>query len=69
MMLLFELMNERVWREAVRNTSGLNAFFEGKRASYVWPQLITASRYSEDSTFLRKLSKASNNPINYLSCL
>ena len=61
-MLLFELMNERVWREAVRDTSGLNAFFEENRPSYIWPQLITASHFIvEDSTFLRKLSKASNN--------
>lgn len=62
-MLLFELMNERVWREAVRDTAGLHNFFEENRSSYVWPELITASHFIvEDSTFISRLSKASNNP-------
>ena len=62
-MLLFELMNERVWREAVRDTAGLSEFFERNRTSYMWPQLVTVSHFMvEDSSFMRKLDRATHNP-------
>ena len=62
-MLLFELMNERVWREAVRDTTGLAEFFEHNRSNYLWPQLVTVSHFIvEDSSFLRKINSAVQNP-------
>ena len=59
-MLLFELMNERLAGGGSRY-GRLHRFFEENRSAYVWPELITASFGEEDSTFISRLSKASNN--------
>lgn len=43
--LLFNLTDEMVWTKAVKDTSGLQEFFNNNRDNYVWGERIDASVY------------------------
>ncbi|GGF51900.1 peptidyl-prolyl cis-trans isomerase [Echinicola rosea] len=40
--LLFNLMNERVWQKALKDTAGLMEYFEGHRDQYMWEERAEA---------------------------
>ena len=41
--LLFEIMNQKVWNKAVKDTLGLRKFFNSNRDSYYWEERAKAS--------------------------
>jgi peptidyl-prolyl cis-trans isomerase SurA len=40
--LLFEIMNEKVWGKAVEDTVGMKSYFENNRGKYVWGPRVDA---------------------------
>lgn len=59
--LLFDLMDEKVWTKAVEDTTGLEAFFEAHRDDYMWEERMKGVIVSADSTAdLEKLLKRSS---------
>ncbi|GAB1405284.1 MAG: peptidylprolyl isomerase [Lentimicrobiaceae bacterium] len=61
--LLFELTDQKVWSKAVKDTAGLEAFYERNKNNYMWDQRLDATIYTLDSidqglsTRLRKAIK------------
>lgn len=57
--LLFNLTDEKVWSKAVRDTTGLEQFFNENRDNYVWEERIDATLFQvkniDDVNFLRDL--------------
>src|SRR5690606_35899337 len=47
--LLYEIMNDKVWNKAIRDTSGLKAFFEENRNQFIWEDRIDAEVYECDT--------------------
>ena len=43
--LLFDLMNKKVWTKAVEDTIAMQAFFTANRSSYIWPERVDATIY------------------------
>ena len=48
--LLFELMDQKVWSMAVEDSAGLEAFFEKHRSDYMWDERMEAIVVTCDST-------------------
>jgi peptidyl-prolyl cis-trans isomerase SurA len=48
--LLFELMDQKVWSKAVEDSTGLENFFEANRSDYMWDERMEAIVVSCDST-------------------
>ncbi|GAB5539741.1 MAG: peptidylprolyl isomerase [Salibacteraceae bacterium] len=44
--LLFDLMDQRVWSKAVRDTAGLEAYYEAHKMEYMWPERVDATIYT-----------------------
>ncbi len=47
--LLFNLMNEKVWEKAVEDTVGLSTYFESNRSKYNWESRVNATIYNASS--------------------
>jgi peptidyl-prolyl cis-trans isomerase SurA len=47
--LLFNLMNEKVWEKAVKDTLGLQAYFTNNQNKYNWESRLNASIYDASS--------------------
>lgn len=47
--LLYEIMNDKVWNKAIRDTSGLKAFFEENLNQFIWGDRIDAEVYECDT--------------------
>jgi peptidyl-prolyl cis-trans isomerase SurA len=43
--LLFELSDQMVWTKAVKDTAGLEAFYEKNKSNYMWGERLDASIY------------------------
>lgn len=43
--LLFELTDQKVWSKAVKDTSGLKAYYEANKSNYMWPDRLDATMY------------------------
>lgn len=43
--LLYEIMSDKVWNKAIKDTSGLKVFFEGHNANYAWKKRYNAYIY------------------------
>lgn len=43
--LLYEIMNDKVWNMAMKDTAGLRTFFESNRSNYMWKDRIDADVY------------------------
>lgn len=56
--LLFDLMDKKVWTKAVKDTTGLRAFYEANKTNYMWPERADATIYScKDAATAKKLHK------------
>lgn len=47
--LLYEIMNDKVWNKALRDTSGLRTFFNDNRQQFMWGDRIDADVFICDS--------------------
>ncbi|MCB0402410.1 MAG: peptidylprolyl isomerase [Flavobacteriales bacterium] len=43
--LLFDLTDEKVWSKAVKDTAGLEAFYEQNKTNYMWSKRVDATLY------------------------
>jgi peptidyl-prolyl cis-trans isomerase SurA len=43
--LLFDLMDEKVWSRAVKDTAGLEAYYQANKGDFMWPKRVDASIY------------------------
>jgi peptidyl-prolyl cis-trans isomerase SurA len=56
--LLFDLMDKKVWTKAVKDTTGLRAFYEANKNNYLWPERADATVYScKDEATAKKVHK------------
>ncbi len=44
--LLFELTDQKVWTKAVKDTTGLQAYYNTNKANYMWPERAEVAIYS-----------------------
>ena len=47
--LLFELMDQKVWKKAVKDSTGLEAFYEAHKTDYMWDDRLDATIYTCNS--------------------
>lgn len=57
-MLLFQLMEEKVWAKAIEDTTGLNTFFNENRGQYQWKERAKAYILSAEDTLTLKAAIA-----------
>lgn len=43
--ILYEIMSDKVWNKAMRDTIGLKAYFEANRSTYTWSKRVDAMVY------------------------
>jgi len=43
--LLYEIMSDKVWNKAVKDTTGLKNFFDSNKQNYMWPTRMDATVY------------------------
>lgn len=43
--LLYEIMSDKVWNKAVKDTAGLRAYFSENRSNFMWPFRLDATIY------------------------
>jgi len=43
--LLFDLMDQKVWSKAVKDSAGLEDFYKTHKSDYMWPERVDASIY------------------------
>lgn len=56
--LLFELTDKMVWSKAIKDSIGLQAFYEENKNNYLWEDRITATIYTcKDESRLKELTK------------
>lgn len=56
--LLFDLTDEKVWSKAVKDTAGLEAYYEKNKNKYMWGKRVDATIYTcANETVAKKLSK------------
>jgi peptidyl-prolyl cis-trans isomerase SurA len=56
--LLFDLMDKKVWSKAVKDTTGLRAYYDANKTKYMWEERADASVYScKDMATAKKLHK------------
>ncbi len=44
--LLFDLMDQKVWSKAVKDTTGLKSFYESNKTDFMWDERVKASVYT-----------------------
>jgi len=60
--LLFQLMDERVWSKAIKDTAGLRSFFEQNRQNYQWKERANAIVFNvADSVSFAKIQELVKN--------
>lgn len=53
--LLFELMDKKVWSKAVSDTIGLRQYYENNKTKFLWPERVEASIYTcQNETVYKK---------------
>lgn len=69
--LLYEIMSDKVWNKAMKDTTGLKAFYEANKANYQWGKRISGTIYecntakvAEDVFKLAKIDSMSSSKIN-----
>lgn len=46
--LLYEIMKDKVWDKAIKDTVGLTAFYEANKTNYMWTDRVAAEVYSSN---------------------
>lgn len=63
--ILYEIMSDKVWNKAVKDTTGLKAYYEIQKTKYMWPERLEAAVYicstSEVSEKVYKMLKKKKN--------
>jgi len=63
--ILYEIMSDVVWNKAVKDTTGLRAFYETQKMKYKWPERLDATVYvcssADISAKVYKLLKKKKN--------
>ena len=63
--ILYEVMSDKVWNKAVKDTTGLKAFYEIQKTKYMWPDRLNATVYicgsAEVSEKVYKMLKKKKN--------
>lgn len=55
--LLYEIMSDKVWNKAIKDTSGLKAYFEAHNSNYMWGKRYDAYVYEcKDAQIAKKVS-------------
>lgn len=52
--LLYEIMSDKVWNKAMKDTSGLKAFYEANKENYQWSKRISGTIYECNSAQVAK---------------
>ena len=52
--LLYEIMSDKVWNKAIKDTTGLKTYFESNRAKYQWKERLDAVVYECSSEKIAK---------------
>lgn len=56
--LLFEIMDRKIWEKAVEDTAGLEKFYEKNKKQYMWPQQYEGKIYlCDNKSTLKKVKK------------
>lgn len=55
--LLYEVMSDKVWNKAMRDTTGLKAFYESNRENYQWGKRVDAEVYECGSMLIAQQTK------------
>ncbi len=55
--LLFDLMDKKVWSKAVNDTIGLQQFYEKNKSNYMWPMRVQAEIYACANEEIAKQTK------------
>ena len=56
--LLFNLMEQEVWKRALEDTTGLEAFYELHKTEYMWPKRVDAGIYTcQSKKTAKKIAK------------
>jgi peptidyl-prolyl cis-trans isomerase SurA len=56
--LLFDLMDKKVWSKAVKDTTGLRNYYEANKTKYMWTERADATIYNcKDAATAKKLRK------------
>jgi len=56
--LLFNLTNEKVWEKAIKDTLGLEAFYDANKEKYMWEERVEAYTYTcQTEKIAKKLRK------------
>lgn len=57
--LLFDLTDKMVWSKALKDSAGLNNFYETVKHNYMWPERVEGTIYSiKDQSLAKKVHKA-----------
>jgi peptidyl-prolyl cis-trans isomerase SurA len=63
--ILYEVMSDKVWNKASKDTAGLRKFFEENRVNYQWPKRFDAEIYEcnspENANLVYKMLKKKKN--------
>jgi peptidyl-prolyl cis-trans isomerase SurA len=64
-LILYDVMSDKVWNKATKDTAGLRTFFESNRDKYMWPNRIDAEIYecnsAENADLVYKMLKKKKN--------
>lgn len=55
--LLFELTDQKVWTKAIKDTAGLETFYESNKTNYMWEERLDASIYTCDDEVTAKAAR------------
>lgn len=56
--LLFNISDDLIWKQAVQDSAGLREFYEGNKSQYMWKERADASIYTaDDAAYLDKIRK------------
>jgi peptidyl-prolyl cis-trans isomerase SurA len=71
--LLFDLQDEKVWSKAVKDTTGLQGFYDANKNNYLWPERVDATIYScsdaQTASIVRKMIKKGKSEKEILELL